>query len=296
VEDAKFDPKAVYSIDLSSLPACPFGQSFDLPTVFAELRDLLIYRGLLVASLGGASGGAALEWTPEQLVELKEHDLSASLNYNPSTTNPYTDLNDAISAGEVDSYTSFNITIGDPTMVSVKALYSANEYLARRFTVIKDGEELKKPKFIDLRSGKVTIEVKALSARTKLNGIDALMMPVYEKFLLGSGVDGLTVASSSEDIEAKVTELEQAIEALYATKVRPVAFYIGASGLIPDGWDVEVLDAEALKTRFPDVDVEKKQAEGTFLVHGTNIVGIFSEVSYFSTDKGVARARELEAQ
>ena len=91
-------------------------------------------------------------------------------------------------------------------------------------------------------------------------------------------------------------EVEASIEDLYAAKVRPVAFYIGASGLIPDGWDVEVLDAEALKARFPEIDVEKKQAEGTFLVNGTNIIGIFSEVAYFSTDKGVARARELEAQ
>jgi hypothetical protein len=295
VPDEKFDPKTPYVLNLMTMPACPFGQSFDLPAVFSELRDLLILRGVLAAALGGASAGAALQWTEEQVVELKEHDLSASLNYNPSTTNPYTDQTDAISAGEVDSYTSFNITVGDPTMVSVKALYSANEFLARRFAVTVDGTEEKKPKFIDLRSGKnVVIAIKALSARTKLNAIDALMMPVYEKFLLGGGLDGLTIASPSEDIEAKLKEVEASIEDLYAAKVRPVAFYIGASGLIPDGWDVEVLDAEALKARFPEIDVEKKQAEGTFLVNGTNIIGIFSEVAYYSTDKGVAKARELE--
>jgi hypothetical protein len=296
LDGGKFDPKTPYVLNLMMMPACPFGQSFDLPAVFSELRDLLILRGVLAAALGGASAGAALQWTEEQVVELKEHDLSASLNYNPSTTNPYTDQTDAISAGEVDSYTSFNITVGDPTMVSVKALYSANEYLARRFTVTVDGTEEKKPKFIDLRSGKnVVIAVKALSARTKLNAIDALMMPVYEKFLLGGGIDGLTIASPSEAIEAKLQEVEASIEELYAAKVRPVAFYIGASGLIPDGWDVEVLDAEALKARFPEIDVEKKQAEGTFLVNGTNIIGIFSEVAYYSTDKGVAKARELES-
>ena len=288
----KFDPKVRYDIDLTKMAACPFGQSFDVPEVFDELLGLTIKRAMFSALASKAS--KADEWTEEQLVDLKAHDLSASLNYNPKTANPYTDLTEAISAGEVDSYTSYNITLGDARMVSLKALYSANEYLMRRFTLTKDGEELKKAKFEDFLSGKVVVAEKALSARTKLNAIDAVMFPIYKDFILGGGVDGLTVASDPGDIAAKVEELEDRIEEVYATKVRPVAFYIGATGLIPEGWDVSVMDAEALKTRFPEIDVEKKQLEGTFFVSTDIILGVFPEVAYFSTPMGVAKARQVE--
>jgi hypothetical protein len=179
-------------------------------------------------------------------------------------------------------------------MVSLKALYSANEYLTRRFTLTKDGEELKKAKFEDFLSGKVVVAEKALSARTKLNAIDDLMFPIYKDFILGGGVDGLTVASDPSVVAQKVAELDARIEEVYDTKVRPVAFYLGATGLIPEGWQVEVLDAEALKARFPSIDVEKKQLDGTFFVSADAIVGVFSEVAYFSTPLGVAKARVLE--
>lgn len=294
LEDAPFDPQTLYRIDLSKMPACPFGQSLALPNVFEEILTLTIKRGLFTAS-AGAGSGAAEEWTEEQLAVLKDHDLSASLNYNPPTTNPYTDLTQAITEGEVDSYTTYNITLGDARMVSVKALYSANEYLARRFTVIKDGEELKKPKFADLRSGSVAVSVKALSARTKLNGIDDLMFPVYEAFLLGAGVDGLKQSSEPAALSEAAEKVEERLEELYDSAVRPVAFTLGATGLIPEGWTVEVLDAEGLKAKHPDIDIEKKQLEGTFLRSPEGrIVGIFPEVAYFSTPKGVEKARALE--
>ena len=288
----KFDPTATYTIDLTKMAACPFGQSFDVPAVFDELLGLTVKRAMFSAL--AAKAATADAWTEEQLVELKAHDLSASLNYNPSTSNPYTDLNEAISAGEVDSYTSYNITLGDSRMVSLKALYSANEYLTRRFTLTKDGEELKKAKFEDFLSGKVVVAEKALSARTKLNAIDAVMFPIYKAFILGAGVDGLTVTRDPSVVAEKVAELDARIEDLYDTKVRPVAFYIGATGLLPEGWQVEVLDAEALKTRFPEIDVEKKQLEGTFFVSANTVVGVFPEVAYFSTPLGVAKARQVE--
>jgi len=77
--------------------------------------------------------------------------------------------------------------------------------------------------------------------------------------------------------------------------MRPLATYIGSTGLVPDGWDVEVLDAEALATRFPGIDIEKKQQDGTFLVKGNTIIGVFSEVAYFSTMRGVEKARDLSS-
>ena len=300
--DAAFDHTKEYTLDLSELAAVPFSQGVAFPPEekFGWLVARIVQRGILSAALGGSA--KADEWTAEQLEELKANDLSASLNYNPKTTNPYTDLTAAISAGEIDSRTSFKVTVGNKDMVGVSSLYSANEYLARRYSVKgsdpaecdKDGN-LKKPKLTDVMNG-ASFSVKALSARTKLNEIDAIMFPMFEAFLNGSGIVGVTVKSSRDDIAAALAEVEGKIEESYASVFRPVAMYIGATGLIPEGWTVEVLDGEGLVAKFADIDVAKKQKEeGTFLVNGNVVVGIFPEIAYFSTPKGVEAAKAISA-
>ena len=302
--DEAFDHAKPYILDLTQMPACSFSETVAMPPedTFNRLVELSIKRSILLASLGGSA--KADEWTAEQLVELKAHDLTAALWYSPPTANPYTDLNDAVSAGEIDTRTSFSITLGDARMVSSKGLYSANEYLARRFSVKVEGADaadcdkegfLKKPKFVDLRGTKATVALKTLSARTKLNAIDEAMFPFFEAFLLKSGFEGVHVASSDEEKATLLADVEAFIEALYAERIRPLAFYIGATGLVPEGWTVEVLDAEALAARFEGIDIEKKQADGTFLVSGDTVIGVFPEVAYFSTPLGVERVAVLSS-
>jgi hypothetical protein len=306
--EGDFDPKRLAVIDLKNMPACSFASSVSQPTpgVFSELATLTIQRGILLACLGGSA--KADEWTAEQLEELKAHDLTAALWYSPPTTNPYTDLTAAVSAGEIDTRTTYSVTLGDARMVSTKALYSANEYLARRFSVKKAGADaadcdkegfLKKPKFTDIVAG-ATFTTKALSARTKLNAIDDLTYPLFERFLLGAGFEGVTAKSDASAISEALAKIEDRIEAIYAEALRPLAFYIGATGLVPEGWDVELLDAEGLEARFPGIDIEKKQRDGTFLVGKTGgsdapVVGIFPEVAYYSTEKGVETAKALSS-
>jgi len=299
--DTAYDHTQKYMVDLTLLAACPFSRGVDMPAAgtFDRLLHLLVKRGLITASLGGS--GKSDDWTAEQLEELKSHDLSASLNYNPRTTNPYTDLTQAISDGEVDSRTKYNVTLGDSRMVSVGALYSANEYLARRFSVKgsdpaecdKDGN-LKKPKFADIVNG-AAFSVKALSARTKLNAIDDIMMPMFEQFM-SAGFDGISRTSHRIDMVEALRTTEEEIEAFYASLIRPVAMYIGATGLIPEGWQVDVMDGEGLVAKFADIDVAKKQKEeGTFFVNGSLVVGVFPEVAYFSTPKGIEAAKAISA-
>jgi hypothetical protein len=122
------------------------------------------------------------------------------------------------------------------------------------------------------------------------------MFPKFEAFLTGKGLLDVTVKSSREEIAAALAEVEAEIEQLYAETFRPVAMYIGATGLIPEGWQVDVMDGEALVAKHPDIDVAKKQKEeGTFLVNGSVVVGIFPEVSYFSTPKGIEAAKAISA-
>lgn len=300
--DETFDHTKTYMIDLTQMPACSFSETVAMPPedTFNRLVELSIKRSILLASLGGSA--KADEWTAEQLEQLRAHDLTAALWYSPPTANPYTDLTKAVSDGEIDTRTSFNVTLGDARMVSSKALYSANEYLARRFSVKVEGADaadcdkegfLKKPKFADLRGTKATVALKTLSARTKLNAIDEAMFPFFEAFLLKGGFEGIHVASSDEEKAALLADVEAFIEKVYAERIRPLAFYIGATGLVPEGWTVEVLDAEALEARFPGIDIEKKQAEGTFLVNGNTVIGVFPEVAYFSTPLGVERVATI---
>ena len=299
VKGVSFMPETTFFVNLANHPVVGFGDEptpFPPPEAFADFVTTVVKRGIYAAFLGSEARGEA--WTPEQVAALKEHNLTPSLNYSPQTANPYTDLMAAISAGEIDTRTSYNVTVGDRRMVSVKALYSANEYFARRFTVTvpgaadeekaKDGT-LAKPKLADLRREGATYGVKTLSARTKLNEIDAIMMPIFEDTLPKLG------GAETEALQVMLGSLEETIEAHYAFGFRPIALYIGASGLVPDGWDVEMLDAEGLKARFPDIDIEKKQLDGMFFVKGDIVVGVFPEVSYFSTEKGMARVKEIVA-
>lgn len=297
LEAGAFDHKATYTLPLHKLAACPFGAQVSAPTKadFAALRTRTFLRGMFSAALGTSS--SAESWTAEQLVELKEHDLTPALWYSPSTTNPYQDLTQAVTDGEIDTRTSYKVTVGDASMVSLGALYSANEYLARRFTVTVDGEEIAKPKISDVRRPGAVVGLKTLSARTKLNAIDALLFPMMESFVMPGqgGCEGVHATDDAAKIGEVLGQIEAEIEVLYAEKIRPMAFQIGATGLIPEGWDVTVLDAEGLKAKYPDIDIEKKQADGTFLVSGDVVIGIFSEVAYYSTAKGVEVAKALGA-
>ena len=291
-----FNPSALHVLDLCVLPACPMDRVPAVPnsTLFSTLVSAVVERGIMSAYLSGT--GTADVWTTEQLEELTSNDISSGLNYNPPTVNPYTDLSAAVSAGEVDSRTSYSITLGDSRMVSAKALYSANEYFTRRFSVrvlSADPSELdkegllKKPKLSDLWREGVVVTQKTLSARTKLNSIDDLMMPKLEAFL--------AARPTRERAAELLSDAEGVVETCYS-QLRPLAFYIGATGLVPEGWDVAVLDAEGLEARFPSIDIEKKQREGTFLVGSDVVIGIFPEVAYFSTDRGIEAAKSLTSQ
>ena len=122
------------------------------------------------------------------------------------------------------------------------------------------------------------------------------MFSRFDAFLNGKGFMDVKVTSTREELASALAEVEEDIERIYAEKLRPVAMYVGATGLIPEGWSVEVMDGEGLVGKFADIDATKKQKEdGTFLVNGNVVVGIFPEIAYFSTPKGVDAAKAISA-
>lgn len=212
-----------------------------------------IYEGVLK--------GTSETLTDEQVAELKKVYLTPSLNFSPPTMNEFADMKLAMAQGKVDTRLSYKIEIGLPWLTSMSKLKSGNEYLQRRFEV--DGAET--PSLLHLR-GDGRWSEKALSSRVKLDKVDDLSFPIYQ--------DTMTdLAGASEDyIQDKRRAGQAAIDAIYS-QLRPLVFYIGATGLVPDSLQATAMTGEQLMAKFPEAKLSKAEmAEGTFFVTPSGVV------------------------
>lgn len=292
VVSGEYEPNAAFAIDFSTMPLVDYETSFD--TIGPdEVRDLARLT-VLSKILSGMVKGESVSLTSEQVAELKKHHLSPSLFFSPPTTNEYADLKDAIATGKVDTRLSYKIDVGIPALTSVSKLKSGNEYLQRRFTAEFHGKPVEKPTCDMIGLSGTTWGIKKLTGRTQLDEVDNLSYPIYEgllglgnedevKRILGmiSGVDAAdflkTIRNADRDtVVTKLTEVNRAIEDVvesFYDRVRPLAFYVGATGLIPDSLNATALDAEAFATKFVDAKLSKaEKEEGTFFVLPNGVV------------------------
>lgn len=130
---AKFDPKAEYTLKLDDLPLVPpFTGKVELDGLFEQLAELKVLSSILGAYLKEESA----TFTPEQVEELKKHYLSKSLFINFPTTTEYTDLEQALADGSVDTRVSYKVDLGNRTILSVGKLHSANKFLERLYEMV----------------------------------------------------------------------------------------------------------------------------------------------------------------
>jgi hypothetical protein len=302
---AKFDANQEYTLKLDQLPIVPpFEGTINLTGVFDELARLKVLSSVCAAHLKEE----AAEYTPEQVEELKKHYLSKSLFLNFPTTNPYTDLKQALAEGSVDTRTSYKIDVGDRTILNLSKLHSANKFLERMYEVIgPDGKPLEKPSFEDVLDGNVTYKHKQLSAKTKVTKVDEFMKTLFDDFLglkpNGSAVKVLK--SVGADKLAAIVEArgkgkqpgrKEFVEALsdakkkldarsddvFREKLSPLVFYVGATGLLPDEIDAKALSADQLSAKYPDLALSKDEKEGTFFEIGDTILSVYAKTEYFS--------------
>jgi len=302
-----FDPKATYEVRLVGRPLVAYDATFAadvLAGAFDTIARLKTLASILTASLKEKSDA----YTDDQVAALKTCYLSKALYFSPPTTTEYADLQTALSEGSVDTRISYNVDFGTPKMLSTGDLYSANEFLARHFTVNRNGVDEKKPKF-DMRwDDGVRYGYKALSARTKLNACDDLQKPIFEDFLglkpTGAVTGILTTAGYDPDqisafyaAVAGTVPADQAVEvftdALRAVNaaiedayeaVAPVVFYIGATGLLPDEFGApKAMSADDARAAFPDLSIGKGEADGTFFDVGGVVLSVYPKAEYFST-------------
>jgi len=301
----EYKPNEPFAISFADLPLVEYDATFD-PVAPDEIRTL---ANLTVLSkiLSGIFKGESASLTGDQIAELKKNYLSPAMNFSPPTTTEYKDLAEAIAEGKVDTRLSYKIDIGVPSLSSVSKLKSGNEYLARRFTAEFLGKPVEKPTLDQVAVSGVKWGVKKLTAATKLDEIDAISYPIYEGFLgLGSTTEVAKVlglagcedpdgflktvrgAPDRDDAVAAVKDVlssvESAIESFY-DRIRPLAFYVGATGLVPDSLDATAYTAEQFATKYPDAKLTKKEKEeGTFfLLPNGLVITVYVTAEHYST-------------
>lgn len=302
---AKFDPKSDYLIRLDVLPVVPpFEGTVDLDGVFQDLAECKVLSSICAAHTKEVSD----QYTPEQVEELKKHYLSKNLYLNFPTTTEYTDLQQALADGTVDTRTSYKIDIGTKEILNLSKLHSANKFLDRMYELVgADGQKIDKPTFAMLLDRDVTVRPKQLSARTKVTEVDELMKPIFDE-LLGLKSTGAATAIlkrvGATDLAKLVQErckgkmparadyvaalghaqkaLDRHADEVFNEKVSPLVFYIGATGVLPDEVETRAMSAEEVTQKWPELALSKDEQEGTFFQLGDTLLTVYAKTEYFS--------------
>lgn len=307
------DKQGVITIPLGTLDVVPTGEVgqelFEDKDIVAKLTACKIAASILTACLKEQSTA----YTKDQLSDLKEHCLSGSLNYNPTTTTPWdpkdpNGRSEYIAKGKLDSYTRYVIEVGTTSMLSLGDLHSANEMLDRFYEVTVKGSKVKGPKMHMMWDG-WTIARKELSSRAKPVPADAVQRPWFDEFLLkpgklwsglleDAGCDAEQVDQFSEwqslsdaDKVELFTALKKTIgdyaDTLFAQVLGPTVLYMGATGFLPECIaKVATLKNAEQMTKDHGLKIGKDGQETSYYVlPDSRVLTITPETAWFSTGK-----------
>lgn len=308
----EFDFRTEYTIKLDHLPLVPFDEQFSsIDGLFAQIAQFKVLSSIISAHLKQESDA----FLPEQLEELKKHYLSKNLYINFPTTNAYTDINEALANGTLDSRISYKIDIGSKEILNVGKLHSANKFLDRMYQVYdtETGEIFTSPTFTLALLPNIAFRYKQLSSRTKITQVDNLMRPIFDDFL-GLEKNGIVeailtkVSANSllrllqdkwngkavgkEEMVAALTaasiKLEEYVERIYRDKISPLVFYIGTTGLLPDDILGKAATADELAAKYPNLQFSQDEQEGMFFEVGENIISVYAVNEYYTKKVAVA--------
>ncbi|BAY81969.1 hypothetical protein NIES267_14470 [Calothrix parasitica NIES-267] len=283
-----FDFRSDYTINLENRPLVSLdGKYSSIEGLFNQLAEVRILSSIISAHLKQESD----TFVPEQLDELKRHYLSENLYLNFPTTK----AEDAI-----DTRVSYKIDIGSKDILNLSKLYSANKFLERRYEVYdtETGEIFVKPNFEMTLRENIAIRPKSLSSRMKISKVDELMKPIFDDFLgiedngkVGEilarvgGVSRNIIKGKQEKIAALSAikaKLDEYAEKVYQDIISPLVFYIGSTGLLPDGMEGKAMSAIQLAAKYPSLSFSKDEAEGLFFEIGDSLIGVYEKVECFS--------------
>ena len=289
----------VYTLDLKSLPMVPLDLTFgDLKNTFELAAGGRLLGLILQAMLKGGSSTL----TGDQIKALRKYGVSAAMNVNIRSCNEVEDLDEALDEGTVDKRPSFKIDIGTTNIQNIKDFRSTTKILQTFYKV--NGKT--KSKWTDAWVPDSEITKKTLSKRTKVSHADHFSIDLVDQLLglkamdglqslfTGLGIDGqdetLRTLTSRKydadkfrsDVESMMDAIEEAVDKLYATKICPLVFYVGSTGLIPDEYNAVRYDAEALLKKYPHLKIDKSERDGSFFVFEDDIVSVYVEDEWIS--------------
>ena len=86
-------------------------------------------------------------------------------------------------------------------------------------------------------------------------------------------------------------QLEDHMEKTYRDNIMPFVFFVGATGLLPDCFDVKGMSADELEAQITGLKLGKDMKEGTFFMLGDMVVSVYARNEYFSTGKIIDKAK-----
>ncbi len=303
----KFDFKTEYDIRLDNLPLVDHNTNYgNLDELFEKLAQLKVLSSIISAHVKEESD----IYNGEQLAELNKYYLSKNLYINFPTTTEYSDLQEALSQGKVDTRISYKIDIGNKNMLNLSKLYSANKFLDRLYEAydVSTGQKIDKPTFELTLNQEIMFGHKTLSKRTKITEVDNLMQPIFDDFL-GLEANGSVAKILSEvnadnllrilevknggkkinkqEFVAALTDaklkLDNYLDTIYSQQISPLVFYIGTTGLIPDEMETQSLTADEITAKYQDLKISKDEKDGMFFEIGNTIISVYAKNEYFST-------------
>lgn len=293
-----YSAQKTYTIDLAHRPTLPLDN--DYGSIGGIFNTVMTYRAF-EGALRGLLKGSSTSLTGDQIKALRSHYITPSLNVSIPSTVPYTNLDDAISSGEVERRPSFIIDIGTTEIQNKSDFRSANQFL-KTFYTFADGSEKPgtAPKWDFLKDANVSLARKKLTKKTKVSTADEFMLKIYDSLLgitstdfvvdilkglgksaLGTHIDAFAKRSMNATTLAGLEEiqdlLQEAMEDVYTSTISPLVFYIGSTGLLPDEFNAQAYNAEAIENKYPHLSIQKKEESGTFFVFDDNIISVFIE-------------------
>lgn len=221
---------------------------------------------------------SASPYTPGQVESLKALHLSPSLYFSAPSTVHYTDKDEAVKAGKIDSFTRYKVNFGTLSVLDTGEFRSGNAFLQRRYEVTDiSGGKIEKPNLSGYLRGD-QYKVKP-PGKAKDTAADSIMAEISDGILLQERKDNGWISSELETAESEVESCNM--------KLQSLVMEIGCTGMLPVG--IESLatryEPEAFSAKY-GVKLGKDQKEGVFYVIPVAgeelVVSVVPETSWYT--------------